>query len=335
MPATDTAAERIQRVLYILPAAGRAGGATLRELAEALGVDERRIGRDVTEAGARAFYTPAGQSLDANVLLDGDRVVLDPPSDFRRPSRFTDREAVALVVGLRSLAVESPSARAEELRALAASFEAHLALRAPEAAERMLAVHGERPAGDVFEVLRSAARDRRTSLIHYLRDGGAGPEARRVDPYALIHAERWWYVVGWCHRREAVRVFRVDRVVDAESTDAIFEVPPGFDAKTYAPGGRAFVAPTAVEARVRYGAGIARWLRERYPEAEERADGSVVVTHRVADPRWLVRHVLQYGVDAEVLGPAEMRRLMGEMVRGRGTTDATEPRPREDQLHLA
>ncbi|MFC1575522.1 WYL domain-containing protein [Gemmatimonadota bacterium] len=31
------------------------------------------------------------------------------------------------------------------------------------------------------------------------------------------------------------------------------------------------------------------------------------VTHRVADPHWIVRHVLQYGAEAEVLTPEEVR----------------------------
>ena len=62
---------------------------------------------------------------------------------------------------------------------------------------------------------------------------------------------------------------------------------------------------------VRYGPRIARWLLERGAgEADD--DGSVVVTHEVADPRWLVRHVLQYGPDAEVLEREEVRGLVRE-----------------------
>jgi hypothetical protein len=44
------------------------------------------------------------------------------------------------------------------------------------------------------------------------------------------------------------------------------------------------------------------------------ADGSLVVEHRMADAEWAVRHVLQYGADAEVLAPAA-----GAGARGRAT----------------
>ena len=54
-------------------------------------------------------------------------------------------------------------------------------------------------------------------------------------------------------------------------------------------------------------------LSER-EEVEEGPDGSVIVRHQVADPRWIVRHVLSYGPEAEILEPAEMRDLARETV---------------------
>jgi predicted DNA-binding transcriptional regulator YafY len=65
-----------------------------------------------------------------------------------------------------------------------------------------------------------------------------------------------------------------------------------------------------MEVRVRYGPRIAGWIREREPEAESLSDGGVIVSHTVADPRWIVAHVLQYGPDAEVLEPPEVREMV-------------------------
>jgi predicted DNA-binding transcriptional regulator YafY len=60
-----------------------------------------------------------------------------------------------------------------------------------------------------------------------------------------------------------------------------------------------FAADEDERVDVRYAPGIARWITERTGKQPER-DGSVIITHRVADPRWLVRHVLQYAGDATV-----------------------------------
>jgi predicted DNA-binding transcriptional regulator YafY len=57
---------------------------------------------------------------------------------------------------------------------------------------------------------------------------------------------------------------------------------------------------------VRYSPRIARWIaeREKVPLDD---DGSLTLEHPLADEEWAVRHVLQYGPEAEVLAPASVR----------------------------
>jgi predicted DNA-binding transcriptional regulator YafY len=226
------------------------------------------------------------------------------------------REAAALGLGLRSLAAEASPERRERLIELARVLETEFVLPgAASTRERVLAAHGDRPAGDMYERLRQAATERRACVIRYVKPDGAEPESRNIEPYALLFAERWWYAVSRCRDREEIRLFRVDRVLDAELLDDRFEVPADFDPGAYAPDGRAFVAGSTVEATVRYSERIAPWIKERHPEAESSNGGAVVVRHRVADPSWLIRHVLQYGIDAEVLAPAAIRELVRARVR--------------------
>jgi predicted DNA-binding transcriptional regulator YafY len=63
---------------------------------------------------------------------------------------------------------------------------------------------------------------------------------------------------------------------------------------------------------VRYSPRVARWPVER-GEAEPQPDGGAVARRQVADELWLARHVLQYGTDAEVLDPPELRRRLREI----------------------
>lgn len=60
---------------------------------------------------------------------------------------------------------------------------------------------------------------------------------------------------------------------------------------------------------------IASWnarLDEAAASEPPERDGSAVVRHRVADPGWIVRHVLQYAGDAVVEEPEEARGVDGE-----------------------
>src|SRR5690606_10940369 len=190
-----------------------------------------------------------------------------------------------------------------------------LSSEVPEALLAGIAVSAgdDSPAG-VRGLLRQATRERRRCEIAYLKPGAPEPERRLVDPYVLLAADGRWYLVGHCRRNSDVRVFRADRVVEAVMLRETFVVPDGFDPRAYVSDGRVFRSAEGVEVAVRFCARIARWIEEQGP-AEAMEDGSVVVRYRVADPEWLVRHVLQHGPDAEVLGPPEMRERVREAVR--------------------
>ena len=70
-----------------------------------------------------------------------------------------------------------------------------------------------------------------------------------------------------------------------------------------------FSAESSDEITVRYSPRIARWIAER-EDGEYEPDGSFVVRHPLADLNWGVRHVLQYGADAEALNPPPLRRAI-------------------------
>lgn len=50
-----------------------------------------------------------------------------------------------------------------------------------------------------------------------------------LQPYAVKESARRWYLVAWCHEREAVRVYGLDRIVNLEHTGRQFRMPQDFD----------------------------------------------------------------------------------------------------------
>jgi len=61
------------------------------------------------------------------------------------------------------------------------------------------------------------------------RSGRAEETEREVDPYGLVHREGYWYAVGHCHLRGGMRLFRLDRVLEAEMLEETFACPEGLD----------------------------------------------------------------------------------------------------------
>ncbi len=138
--------------------------------------------------------------------------------------------------------------------------------------------------------------------------------ARVVHPYEIINARGHFYLAGWCETRDDWRLrFRADRVLAIELLEDRFDRRD--DAPLIEAREQLFAAPDDVDdVTVRFSAEVARWMRERYPTAEDGSDGSVTVTFQVASVDWLVNHVLQYGADAEVVGPAAYREAVRRAV---------------------
>lgn len=319
MSARGAAAEQLRRILYILPAAAREDGVRLADLARELGVDEARVLRDLEEVTARSFYHPAGGAEDLQILIEGDRVRVWTGGEFRRPTKLSPAEALAAALGLRAILLEQGVDDA--VRRLLTRIERGLSALSPAEIESRF---GERPLhhrlalpdldpdpDGVREALIGAARERRLCRIVYLKPDADAPEERTIEPWVAAYGDGSWYAIGHCRTAGGVRVFRMDRILAARPTEERFDPPVGFDPTEAMDGGRVFLAHEPVDALIRYSPRIARWLVERL-DGSERADGAFVAPHRVSDLGWLVRHALQYGAEAEVLEPPEVRSLIGD-----------------------
>ena len=129
-------------------------------------------------------------------------------------------------------------------------------------------------------------------------------------------AQGQWYLEAWCHRSEAERVFRVDRIRSVTLLDDTFERPvPASPLEVF--------RPTADDPRIVLDlAPRAAWVVGQYPVevVEERPDGRLRVTLAIAAVPWLERLLLRLGPDAAVVDAPDRA---GGGRRGRGP-----PRPR-------
>jgi len=168
----------------------------------------------------------------------------------------------------------------------------------------------------LLEKLRRATRERRrVALIYRGRDQ---PESLRrdVDPYALVHRWGWWYGIGYCHLRGAIRTFRVDRIVELTLLDETFETLADFDIQEYL-AAEPHTQPR-VQVRLRFAPGAALLAlddRAFWDTVDEQPDGSVIVTFATPNLEGAARAALSYGSHAIVLEPDELRRLVSERAR--------------------
>jgi proteasome accessory factor B len=168
-----------------------------------------------------------------------------------------------------------------------------------------------------LRLLSDALLDRKRVRFRYQGIHREEVTDRDVAPYGLFFRGDW-YLVGHDALREAIRVFRVSRVLEAERNrkspnTADYEIPGEFDLDAYLDREAWELgddAEAALEAKVRFDFPRSLWAeRNRYgARAAEHPDGSTVRTFQVRQVGPFLRWVLGMAGEAEVLGPSELRR---------------------------
>lgn len=222
-----------RRVLALLELLQARALTTGPELAQALGVDVRTLRRYIGHLLELGIPVRAQRGRDGGYGLSAGHKL--------PPLMFNDDEALALAVGLRAAqelgldgilsAVHSSRAKLE--RVLPGTVKQRLRDVQDTVA---LDLKHSGPAGtggpgtgrSELATLSAAARaQQRVSLRYQDRDGRASE--RRVDVYGLGLRGGAWYAVGFCHLRQGLRSFRLDRVSEARPVAASFGRPEGFD----------------------------------------------------------------------------------------------------------
>ena len=145
-------------------------------------------------------------------------------------------------------------------------------------------------------------------------------DSRKVDPYHLLFQSGDFYLVGHSHERDAIRVFKLDRirgkVAYATKAEHDFKRPKDFDPRVYAGRGDWQFGDPVGTAEI--------WVSERIGWQVERtygrfgevrpADDGIVFTTDYADARQLASFVLGLRENARVLGPPELADEVAERV---------------------
>jgi proteasome accessory factor C len=158
----------------------------------------------------------------------------------------------------------------------------------------------------VLDQLRDALGRRRRVHMSYYVPGRDEATERDVDPMRLLIVEGRTYLEGWCRRAEAVRLFRLDRVLALDVLDVAAEVPADAEPKDLDQG---LFRPSAEDLNVIIDlAPLGRWVAEYYPcdTIEELGDGRLRVTLRTPDPGWVRRLALRLGESGRIVAPADL-----------------------------
>jgi len=302
--AAESATDRLSRLLTMVPWLLNRQGVEIAEVAREFAVTPAQVEADL----ALLFLcgTPGGYHGDLiEAEWESGRVYLGNADTIKRPLRLGVDEALALIVGLRALAaVPGIGERDAVVRALA-KLEAATG-SAAAGTSRIQVVIDEGASNEVMALAQQALTSRRRVHLRYLVPGRDESTERDVDPMRVINFDAQWYLEGWCHRAQDVRLFRLDRIesltiLDQDGTPPVTAQPRDLDSGVFTPHADDQLVRLALEPG-------AAWVSDYYPteSVEPRQGGGVEVTLRTADTAWLRRLMWRLGSQATVLDPAEL-----------------------------
>lgn len=306
--AAESATQRLGRLLQLVPWLVNRQGIDIDQAAAEFGVSRAQIESDLE----LLFLCGTPGHLPDDLIeaeWEGGRVFLRNADTIARPLRLGVDEALALIVGLRTLSeVPGLSDRDAVDRALAKLVEATGDVSA--ATQNVRVQLATDLPGRLLGDLRDAVRDHRRVHLHYLVASRDETTERDVDPMRVVTIDGHWYLDGWCHRAQAQRLFRLDRIEHYDVLDVDGTPPPqarprdvaSFDAEVFTSGPDDLVVTLELQA-------YAGWVADYYPveDVERTPAGTLLVRLRTADLTWLRQLVWRLGGAARVIEPAQLR----------------------------
>lgn len=300
-----TTAERLGRMLVIVPYLVRHPGTDVAEAARLFDVPQTQLRRDLSLLMMSGVppYGP-GDLIDVDIDED-DQIWIRMADHFARPLRLTRAEATAVRIRAAELAATPGVPEAPDLTSAIAEIDAALGDAPIEAVATSTAP-------PFLETVRDAAAGKVSLRVGYVAGSTGERTDRVVDPEAVFAEMGNWYVVVWDHGADDERLLRVDRIVEAVQTGDAFE-PRGLEGA-----GRPLYQTGTQDLEVVLDLGpSSRWVAEYYSttSVEELGGGVLRVTLPTKDLAWLARLLLRLGTDTVVRSPDELRDRRNELAR--------------------
>jgi proteasome accessory factor BC len=317
-------------------------------MAERRPVTALEIRRDVEgysgmneDAFARRFYADRSELDSLRIHLTVERPTdgaaeqenysLRPENFHLPPIAFTDEELAALQTALSLLDGEFAYAEPLRLALQQITWGRPSPLRAPEQSSVALGITasagGHELSARLAKIETAIFRNKTITFDYYTMERDeTGP--RRVDPYHLLFQGGQFYLLGYAHEREAIRVFRLSRIRGkvsyATKAEHDFRRPEDFDPRAYASradwqlGEEAGVAQVLISERI-------AWQIERHfgrygeihtpDESLEAGAGDVLFATPYSSARTIVAWVLRLGANARLVGPPELLAELRDRVK--------------------
>jgi predicted DNA-binding transcriptional regulator YafY len=236
------------------------------------------------------------------------------------PLMFTDAEAIALTLGLLAIrefrfpvdvaAVEGALAKTE--RVMPEKL-LHQARSLQEAITFNVSPVPTLLQNDFVATLSSAVHQRQQVYMRY-QSWESGESERSFDPYGILFNEGYWYTAGYCHLRQDLRTFRLDRILALEQRDQYFERPESFDVLQHVLNSlTSWKESEQVEVLLHTTMEHAQQLTSHLMGTLEQFEDGIIFRRAPYQLEWVALFFMSLDIPAEILQPPALRDMLRSM----------------------
>lgn len=311
--------DRLQRIYKLHQAvSSRRHPVSCQTLQDALECSRATVNRIIQEM--RLYFNAP---IEYDRSRNGYHYALSDGQTFELPGLwFSATELYALLTTQQLLAHVQPGLLDTQLKPVKERIEKILAAKHLSSAEiakrvRILRMSGRNVALECFQTVAGALLQRNNLYINYHGRGNDETSSREISPQRLIHYRDNWYLDAWCHTRNALRSFAVERITTAKALpQRCRDVPEKQLDAHYASSYGIFAGEPKHTAVLHFTPERARWVAEEqwHPQQQSllHGNGSYELRIPYSDPRELVMDILKHGADVEVISPESLRNAVAE-----------------------
>lgn len=159
--------------------------------------------------------------------------------------------------------------------------------------------------------------------IKYASFSSGEVKRRKVDPYHVALNDGFLYLIGYCHLRNEIRTFRIDRIDEFSALNEKFNIDSEFVIDKYIKNSWSIAKGEQTKVVIKFTSPISKLIKEAIwhesQQIEDLENESILFTVVVEGTWEIKKWIYGFGKYAEVIEPDSLRKEiieeLGEMVR--------------------
>lgn len=171
---------------------------------------------------------------------------------------------------------------------------------------------------DVFNQVTAALWSEISISVEY-QDSQQNTTQRTLSPQKIFLYKDAWYLLAWCHLRNQMRIFSLNRLISAQNSDINFHPLPEDEIQTYLKNSYGLmVGNTQHQAVLHFDKAVAPWVLDHTWHNDQQIkikdSREITLSFSFSDHRELVREIMRFQPNVTVISPLFLKEAVDQCV---------------------